>query len=92
MSATVAPAQRPERKWRRVLAALLNGSLNRFDATRAPVKDWVLPSTISELQKRGIIIFSTPETVMGSYGAVHCARYSLAPESRELALQLLAGG
>ena len=91
-SATVPSAQRPERKWRRVLMALLAGSLNRWEATRAPIKDWCLPSTVSELEKRGVTIQRKAETVPGSYGDVHCQRYWVAPESREVAARLLAGG
>lgn len=90
-SATPIVAQGPERKWRRVVRALLAGSLNRWEATRPPVKDWVLPSTISELEKRGIVIDRKPETVVGAYGDVHCVRYWIAPQSRELARTLLGG-
>jgi hypothetical protein len=82
-------AVQPERKYRRVLRALLSGSLNRFEATRPPVRDWCLPSTVSELEKRGLTIQRRSEAVPGAYGDVHCARYWVAPESRELAQQLL---
>lgn len=80
---------RPERKYRRVLRALLGGSLNRWEATRDPIRDWVLPSTIAELEKRGLRIERKAETVRGAYGDAHCMRYWVSDESRQRAQDLL---
>lgn len=86
-SATSAPAQ--PRKWRRILQALVDGrTLNRFEAARE-LRDHVLPSTVSELEKRGLTIHRKGETVPGAFGPAHCCRYWLAPESRARALELL---
>lgn len=77
------------RKWQRVLSALAQGTtLNRFEAA-GQLRDWCLNTTIDQLQKRGVKILRTEETVPGAYGPVHCLRYSLAPESAEHARTLL---
>lgn len=87
-SATARPTQAP-RKWTRVLGALAAGrTLNRFEAARE-LRDWCLPSTVSELEKRDLTILRKSETVPGSFGPVHCARYWLSPASLERANQLL---
>lgn len=84
-----ADANQPERKWRRVLRALLDGrTLNRFEAARE-LKDWCLNTTISQLEARGVTILRRDESVPGAFGPVHCCRYTLAPESAERARQLI---
>jgi hypothetical protein len=83
-----APAAQP-RKWRRVLGALLDGrTLNRFEAARE-LRDHVLPTTVSQLEQRGLTILRKEETIPGAFGPVRCARYWLDPASRVRALELL---
>ena len=78
------------RKWQRVLRAFVDGrSLNRFEAARE-LRDWVLPTTVSQLERRGILIFRHDETVPGAYGPVHCCRYRIAPASVALGHELLS--
>lgn len=86
-SATARPTQ--VRKWARVLSAFASGrSINRFEAARE-LRDWCLPSTVSELEKKDLTILRKSETVPGSFGPVYCARYWLSPTSLERAIQLL---
>lgn len=78
------------RKWQRILRALVDGrTLNRFEAARE-LRDHVLPSTVSELEKRGLTIHRKDETLPGAFGPIRCCRYWLAAESRGLALELLS--
>src|SRR5690348_9388201 len=84
-TSATALGEQPQRKWLRVLQGLLAGSLNRWDATKDPIRDWCLPSTVAELEKRGLKIDRRDEEVPGHYGPVRCSRYWVAPESRELA-------
>lgn len=78
------------KKWARVLRAMLNGrSLNRFEATR-DLNDWCLHSTVARLQTRGVTILRREETVAGYAGnPTRVMRYWLAPESRQMAEELL---
>jgi hypothetical protein len=81
-----------ERKWRRVLAALVQrASLHRFDAERDPaIRDHTLPSTIADLQKKGLRIDRELVELPGYGGGVaHVARYSLDAENRQRAITLL---
>lgn len=83
-----------ERKWRRVLRALVERpSLHRFDAERDPaIADHVLPSTITDLQRKGLRIDRELVELPGYGGCVaHVARYSLDDENRARARQLLVG-
>jgi len=84
------PAVRPVAKWRRVLVRLLRGdSLDRFTAERE-LKDHVLPSTVSELQGKGLRIERELVKLPGYQGEpVHCAKYWLSPDSFERARELL---
>lgn len=80
------------KKWRRVLLALAQGrSLNRFEAERS-LSDHTLPSTVSEIQGKGVRVDRHIETVPG-YGSepTHVARYWLSPAERVKALALLGG-
>lgn len=80
------------RKWQRVLKALLEGrSLNRFEAARE-LRDWCLNTTISQLERRGVIILRHDESVPGAFGDVHCCRYWLSPHSAQRAAELLGPG
>jgi len=82
------PLDSKPRKWWRVLAALYGGqSLNRFQAERT-LHDHCLHSTVAELEGKGVRIERQNETVPGAFGAVHCRRYRLSPESRERAREL----
>lgn len=84
-----ARATQPPRKWARILRAFLEGRrLNRFDAYRE-LRDSCLNTTVSQLERRGLMIQRKDETVPGAYGPVHCCRYWLAPESIERARELL---
>jgi helix-turn-helix protein len=95
---TISGARRPQRalpkpapKKVRVLAFLATGArLDRFEAARE-LKDWVLPSTICELEKMGLRIERELVTLpaLGGAATVTCAKYWLADESRELARQVL---
>lgn len=83
-------ALKPEPKYCRVLRRLLDGPLHRFEAEKFPVSDHVLNSTISELKKRGLGINSTLICLPGySRAGAYVALYSLDPESRQKALQLI---
>jgi len=81
---------KPTTKLAAVLAELARGrSLNRFEAERI-CHDHVLPSTVAEIQARGIRVDRHEETVPGHAGSVtRCARYSLAPEEAAKAAVLL---
>jgi hypothetical protein len=83
-------SRRPERKWRRVLAALASGqSFNRFEAERT-LHDHCLPSTIAKLQSRGVTIQRHTERVPGYQGIpTDCARYWLDAAGMEAARRLL---
>lgn len=84
------PAAQP-RKWQRVLRAFLDRGergWNRFECAR-DVRDWCLPTTVSQLEARGVKILRRDETLAGHYGPVTCSRYWLAPESIERARELL---
>lgn len=82
-------ASRTPRKWQRVLQAFIDGrSLNRFESARE-LRDWCLPTTVSQLEARGVKILRHDETVPGAFGPVRCSRYCLAPESRATASKLL---
>lgn len=87
---TAGPAALPMAKWRRVLVRLLRGdSLDRFTAERE-LKDHVLPSTVSELQGKGLRIERELVKLPGYQGEpVHCAKYWLSPDSFERARELL---
>lgn len=86
-SATL-PAAQPK-KWQRILLALLDGrSLNRFQAARE-LRDHVLNTTISQLERRGLVIQRKDEQVPGHFGPVSCKRYWLSPESHQRAAELL---
>lgn len=79
------------RKYQRVLSRLLEGPLNRFEAEHYPISDHTLPSTVSELKKRGVQIHAQLVRLpgYGSQGA-HVAEYRLDEGSRARALQLLS--
>ena len=84
-----ARAMQPPRKWARILRAFLEGRrLNRFDAYRE-LRDSCLNTTVSQLERRGLMIQRKDETVAGTYGPVHCCRYWMAPESVTRAHELL---
>ena len=68
-----------------VLRALAHDSLNRFEAER--IGDHCLPTTVSQLQKKGIVILSEWEKVpsRGARGETNVKRYWVAPEPKNLA-------
>jgi hypothetical protein len=74
-------AEAPQLKWKRVLGSLLTGrTLNRFEAERpvheGGLSDHCLPSTVSDIQRKGVRIERQQETVRGYMGApCECARY-----------------
>lgn len=80
----------PVTKWRRVLTALLSGrSFNRFEAERE-LHEHCLHSTVAELQGKLLTIHRREETIPGYMGApTRVMRYWLAPESRQMAEELL---
>lgn len=73
-----------------VLAELARGArLTRFDAERV-CHDHTLPSTVSEIQQRGILILREGVTVPGHRGhPTRCARYWLTDEEKQKAAVLL---
>lgn len=77
-------------KYQRVLKRMLSGPLHRFEAEKFPVSDHCLPSTISELRKRGIH-FDVEMIRLPGYGGLgaNVAQYTLAEESLPRALQLI---
>ncbi len=87
-----AESSKPPKKWRRVLAAFVSGqTFNRFQAERE-LNDHCLHSTVSGLQRQGVRILRTTETVPGYQGApTRVCRYQLDPASMERAQQLLKG-
>ncbi len=80
-------------KYQRVLKRLLDGPLHRFEAEKFPVSDHCLPSTISELRKRGVS-FDVVMIRLPGYGGLgaNVAQYTLAQDSRARALQLIGEG
>lgn len=81
---------KPGTKLHKVLAALARGgSYNRFQAERE-LRDHVLPSTISKIERLGITVARRTEVVPGHTGSrVACARYWLEPGERDKAVALL---
>lgn len=77
----------------RVLALLLergNQGLNRFEAANQ-AHDFVLPSTVSRLHAKGLVIEAEPEDVRGYGGhTTRCARYRIPRSEREHARRILA--
>lgn len=79
-------------KRRRVLAYLANGGkLNRFEAV-SRLHDWVLPSTVAQIQSSdGVEVARHSEAVRGYLGSsVTVARYWLTAEQRQRAQVRLA--
>ena len=77
-------------KWRRVLRALIAGPKTTRDLERPPVFDHVGHSTAAELRKMGIQIETEIVRIAGYAGEpTRVARYTLSPESRDLAMCLL---
>ncbi len=74
----------------RVLAHLLTGaSVNRFEAEH--LGDHCLPSTVSRLQKRGLLIERQLEPVPNGWGEpCRAARYRLPASERDKARTVLA--
>lgn len=91
-------ARKPAPKWMRTLHELLGRSsstdprawLNRFLAERI-CRDHTLPSTISELERTKGLRFERQEIEVAGYAGekARVMAYRLAPESAELARQLL---
>lgn len=77
-----------ELKWRRVLEALVQGQrLTRFDAER--IGDHCLNSTISDLSRKGVVIYREPIELPGRFGMIKCLRYRIEPEDLDRAKQIL---
>lgn len=90
MNSTIESRPDAALKYQRVLRRLLDGPLNRFEAEAYPVSDHTLPSTVSELKRRGVTISAQLVRLPGYDGrGVHVAEYRLAEESRQRALQLI---
>jgi len=84
---TLDDTPRPK-KWKRILTTLLSRSLNRFEAERHGCH--CLNSTVSKIEHKGVTILREPERVPGFAGTVaHVMRYSIAPASRDRALELV---
>lgn len=81
---------KPLTKWKRVLAALAQGrTLNRFEAERE-LSDHCLHSTVSTIQRKGVLVERRDETVPG-YQSIptRVCRYWLESGEREKAARLL---
>lgn len=79
-------------KWQRILRAFADGkTLNRFEAARE-LRDWCLNTTVSQLERRGVVILRRDEQVPGAFGPVRCCRYWLAPQSVGAAKGMLIDG
>lgn len=86
----VQAAPRP-RKWTRMVQAFLDVGplgLNRFQSARE-YRDHVLPTTVSQIEARGVKILRRDETLQGYYGPVTVCRYWIDPASVERARQLI---
>lgn len=82
-----------QRKWQRVLTALLDGPQTSRQLEREPTFDHCAPSTASELRRKGLPIVTEMIEVAGYAGEpARIARYSLDPTGREHALRLLGHG
>lgn len=69
------------RKWARVLQAFVDGrTLNRFEAAH-DLRDHIIPTTVSQLEQRGVTILRRNEVLPGAFGPVHCKRFWLAAAS-----------
>ncbi len=91
--AIVEDSNRPPAKWRRTLRALIERpTLHRFDAERDPdIRDHCLPSTVAELESRGLCIARRLVEVAGHRGErARIAEYRLDDENRARARDLLA--
>jgi len=72
----------------RILQALIEGrKLTRFDAER--LRDHCLPSTVSALQRMGVVIQRKWIAVNGACGPFRCCEYWLDGSAREAARTLL---
>jgi hypothetical protein len=83
---------RPTPKWQRVVLTLLTRPrLNRFEAERDPtIRDHCLPSTIAELERKGLRIERCLAKVPGYLGSTAIvAEYSLTDPQRLIAERLL---
>lgn len=81
-----------ERKWVRVLRALIDRpALHRLEAERDPaIRDHVLPSTVTDIQRKGVRVDREIIGLPGYGGSVvHVALYRLDEENRERARRLL---
>ena len=74
----------------RILSAFLEGRrLNRFEAA-LEFSDWCLNSTVSDLQRRGLVVARQWETIPGFNGRpTRCCRYWLPESERKNAKALL---
>lgn len=94
-SDSLAPGQgagKPAPKWWRTLRALrTRPHLHRFEAERDPlIRDHVLPSTVSDLERKGLRIDRRIVKLRGYAGGdAMVAEYHLAPDQFELADRLL---
>jgi hypothetical protein len=80
-------------KWQRVLRAILERPRTTRELECEPVFDHVVHSTAAVLRDKGLRIISERVEITGYNGLpAYVARYSVAPESRALALRLLAAG
>lgn len=76
-------------KWKRVAATLMRRRLTRFQAA-TECRDWVLPSTVAYLQRRGIRVERERVVVPGFGGApTSCCRYWIAPDQHHRVRALL---
>jgi hypothetical protein len=78
-------------KWQRILAALLERSLNRWEAERE-LSDHCLHSTVSTIQSKGVRVERKTEKTPGYMGIpTEVCRYWLDENVKPVARELLKG-
>ena len=84
-------------RWKRALRMLLAGESLTSKSAAKDYGEFKLADTIAEIKRRGVRLSMRPEISFSALGPMvlrpHLVRaYTLRPESRALAAQLLAGG
>ena len=91
MNATIGPQRIAARKkWKRFLQAIYESPMTTRELECSPVFDHCAHSTAAEIRKKGIVINTEIIKIDGYAGeAAYIPKYSLAPESRERAREML---
>lgn len=82
---------RPPAKIERVLAALLEAPRTTRELEHGPIFDHVGHSTAADLKRLGVLLHAERVEILGFAGQpAWVARYSIPPEGRAIAVELLA--